>query len=132
MLYALAEFEEPEVLRASLAASLDARLAPIQDRATLLAALLGRPTTACETWRHLKKSWSRLEKEMPPIMLARLAAATSDALPFSAASDIKNFFERHPLTAGARVRRQIAEELSIAKRFDAHAGTEFEAYLAKH
>jgi puromycin-sensitive aminopeptidase len=132
MLYALAEFDNPKLLRASLAASLDTRLAPTPDRAALLIALLGRPSTASETWQHLKKSWSRFEKQMPPILLARLAAATADALPFSTASDIKDFFERHPLTAGTRVRRQIAEELSIAKRFDAHAGTAFEDYLAKH
>ena len=129
MLFALAEFDEPELLRASLRASLDAGLAPAADRAALLATLLGRPTTAVETWRQLEKSWVRREKEMPPILLARLAAATADALPFSAASEIKEFFRAHPLAAGNRVLRQIAEELTIARRFDAAAGSEFENYL---
>ena len=132
MLFALAEFEEPKLLRATLAASLDSKLAPAADRAALLDSLLGRPTTAPETWRHLKKSWARLEKELPPILLARLAGATASALPFSTGPDIKDFFERRPLAAGSRVLRQIAEEMSIAKRFDAHAGKEFEAYLAEH
>jgi hypothetical protein len=128
----LAEFDQPKLLRASLAATLDKKLAPAPDRAALLSSLLTRPTTAIETWRHLKKSWPRIEKEMPPILLARLAAATSEALPFSTGPEIKEFFRAHPLVAGSRVLRQIAEEMTIAKRFDARAGSEFEAYLAQN
>ncbi len=131
MLFALADFEEPTLLRASLTASLDTTLAPVADRAALLAALLARPTAAEDTWRHLKKCWRRLEKEMPPILLARLAAATAKALPFRMGPDIKDFFEIHPLAAGSRVLRQVAEELTIARRFDAAAGPEFERYLAE-
>ena len=129
MLFALAEFTPPKLLRASLAASLDSTLAPAPDRAALLTLLLSRPTSATQTWHHLKKSWPRLEREMPPILLARLASATADALPFSVGPDIKSFFGRHPLAAGSRVLRQIAEEMSIAKRFEAMAGQEFEQYL---
>ena len=114
------------MIRASLAASLDASLAPIPDRAALLAALLARPTTAPATWRHLKKVWPRLEKQLPPILLARLAAATADALPLGSAAEISDFFERHPLAAGSRVLRQIAEEMEISKRFEARAGSDLE------
>ena len=128
-LFALAEFDQPKMIRASLAASLDASLAPIPDRAALLAALLARPTTAPATWRHLKKVWPRLEKQLPPILLARLAAATADALPLGSAAEISDFFERHPLAAGSRVLRQIAEEMEISKRFEARAGSDLEAYL---
>jgi puromycin-sensitive aminopeptidase len=130
MLFALAEFDQPKLIRASLAASLDVSLAPMPDRATLIATLLARPTTAPLTWRRLQKSWSRLEKQMPPILLARLAGATAEALPHSSASEIRGFFERHPLAAGSRVLRQIAEEMAIARRFETQAGSDFEAYLA--
>lgn len=130
MLFALAEFEQPKMIRASLAASLDVSLAPIPDRTTLIAALLARPATAPATWRHLQKVWPRLEKQMPPILLARLAGATADALPHSSAAEIQDFFERHPLAAGSRVLRQIAEELAIAKRFESTAGPDLESYLA--
>ena len=66
---------------------------------------------------------------MPPILLARLAGATAEALPHSSAAEIKAFFDRHPLAAGSRVLRQIAEEMAIAKRFEAQAGLELENYL---
>jgi puromycin-sensitive aminopeptidase len=129
-LFALAEFDHPKMIRASLAASLDVTLAPTPDRATLLAALLARPATAPATWRHLQKNWTRLEKEMPPILLARLAGATADALPHTSAAEISDFFERHPLAAGSRVLRQISEQMAIAKRFERQAGSDLEAYLA--
>jgi len=129
-LFALAEFDQPKLIRASLAASLDISLAPIADRATLIATLLARPTTAPATWRHLQKAWPRLEKQMPPILLARLAGATADALPHTSAAEISDFFTRHPLAAGSRVLRQIAEEMTISKRFEARAGAALEAYLA--
>ncbi|MFP6654628.1 MAG: ERAP1-like C-terminal domain-containing protein, partial [Myxococcota bacterium] len=130
-LFALAEFDQPELLRASLAASLDSSLAPVPDRAALLVRLLARPTTAKQTWQQLKTSWLQLEKEMPPIVLARLAAATAEALPFSAGPEIENFFERHPLAAGSRVLRQIAEEMAIAEEFELRAGAAFETVLAE-
>jgi puromycin-sensitive aminopeptidase len=130
-LFALAEFDQPELLQASLAAGLDSSLAPVPDRAALLGRLLGRPTTAEQTWQQLKTSWPRLEQEMPPILLARLVAATADALPFSAGPDIEAFFKRHSLAAGSRILRQIAEEMSISEEFAIQAGAEFEAVLAK-
>jgi hypothetical protein len=129
-LFALAEFDQPKMLRASLVASLDASLAPTPDRAALLQILLARPATASATWQHLQKVWPRLEKQMPPILLARLAGATADALPHTSAIEIRDFFKRHPLAAGSRVLRQIAEEMAIAKRFEAQAGADLEAYLA--
>ena len=131
-LFALAEFDERNLIRASLAASLDVGLAPIPDRAMLITALLARPTTAPATWKHLQKFWPRLEKEMPPILLARLAAATADALPHSVTSEVRTFFKRHPLAAGSRVLRQIAEQMSIAKRFETQAGPDLENYLTGH
>lgn len=129
MLFALAEFDQPETIRASLDASLDASLAPAADRATLIAELLARPTTAPMTWQHLQKVWPRLEKEIPPILLARLAGATAEALPYPLATEVQDFFKHHPLAAGSRVLRQIAEEMAISKRFEAAAGSELETYL---
>jgi puromycin-sensitive aminopeptidase len=128
-LFALAEFDAPKLIRASLRASLDPNLAPIPDRAALMTALLSRPTTANPTWKHLQKSWTRLESQMPPILLARLASATSEALPHSSATEIRKFFTVHPLAAGERILRQISEQMAIARRFETRAGEEFEAYV---
>lgn len=130
MLFALAEFDAPRLVRASLDAALDAGLAPAVDRAGLWGAMISRPATAVATWERLQRAWPRLERELPPIPLARLAAATAEALPTTHGPAIRRFFDAHPLTAGRRVLRQILEELRIARRFEEQAGEAFEARLA--
>lgn len=114
-LFALAGFTGPARLRRTLKATLDRRLAPAVDRATLLMQLLASPATASAAWSHLQTSWPRLEREMPPILLARLAGETPSALPLDEARGIRPFFEAHPLAAGDRVLRQIDEELALAR-----------------
>lgn len=121
-LLALAGFTRPARLRDTLKATLDRGLAPAVDRATLLMQLLASPETASATWRHLRTSWPRLEREMPPILLARLAGETARALPLDEARAIRPFFEAHPLAAGDRVLRQIDEELALARAVQRHAG----------
>ena len=128
-LIALAGLEDARSLRSSLRATLDVSLAPIPDRVLLLTTLLGQTTTAEPAWAHLQRSWGKLENEMPPILLAHVAAATAEALPVDRTAEIQQFFRAHPLAAGARVGHQIVEEMSIAKRFEDCAGEELERYL---
>jgi hypothetical protein len=129
-LLALAGFEAAPLLARTLRLSLDRRVAPVVDRATLLMGLLAGPRTAEPTWIHLQESWSRLEREMPPILLARVAGETSRALEPTRAKEIELFFARRPLAAGGRAIEQVLEELEIARRFDAHAGPELADFLA--
>lgn len=128
-LFALAGFEDPPLLKRSLRACLDATLAPAVDRASLFMLLLGSPGQAEATWDHLRRVWPRLEREMPPILLARLAAETATALPVSQAEEIASFFAAHPLVAGDRVLRQVAERIRLARRLQRYAEGELVAYL---
>ena len=128
-LFALAGFEDPRLLKRSLRASLDATLAPAVDRASLLMILLGSPDQAEATWDHLQRAWPRLEREMPPILLARLAAETATALPASHAEGIRCFFAAHPLAAGDRVLRQVAERIRLSRRLQRHAEDDLVVYL---
>ncbi len=128
--FALAECTGADLVEDSLDAALDGELAPAPDRAQLIALLLTRRETAMPTWIRLQKAWKRLEREMPPILLARLAGATAEALPTDEAAAIRAFFDRHPLAAGSRVLSQIAEQLEIARRFERSAGPALTAYLS--
>lgn len=130
-LFALAGDTRPAALRVTLRASLDPALAPAVDRATLLMRLLGSPQSAARTWAHLQQHWPRFEREMPPILLARIVGECSRALPVSSGREIRAFFRQHPLAAGARVIDQVTEELAIARRLRAHAGRALEAYLKR-
>ncbi|MHA7838190.1 MAG: M1 family metallopeptidase, partial [bacterium] len=102
-LFALAEVESADGVARSLAACDDEGLAPLADRASLLAGLLSRRESAPAAWRHLQRRWSRLEKSLPPILLARLARSTARGLPPELADEVRAFFQRHPLAAGRRV-----------------------------
>jgi puromycin-sensitive aminopeptidase len=130
-LFALAEFASEELIDTSFDAALDPDLAPAPDRAQLIAALLASPRAALPTWKRLQENWKRLEKEMPPIALARLAGATASALPPSSAKEVSAFFARHPLAAGDRVLRQVREELRISARFERLARADFERFLGE-
>jgi len=129
-LFALIGFDHGRGLRTTLRATLDPSLAPAVDRATLLMLLLSSPAAAAATWSHLQKSWTRLEKQMPPILLARVIGETSSALPATEAPQIRAFFKEHPLAAGSRVLDQVAEQLAIAQRMRGHAGKDLTLYLS--
>lgn len=129
-LFALAGFTGPAQRRVTFRATLNRRLAPSVDRAGLIMSLLASPSLAPEAWHHLQQTWPRLEKEMPPILLARIVGETSKALPASAAPSIRAFFADHPLAAGSRVIRQVSEEMRIAERLERKAGPELATYLA--
>ncbi len=131
MLLALADFPGEAEIALSLAATGDASLAPAVDRAALLVALLARPGSVDATWRHLTTHWRRLEREWPPILLARVAAGTSAALDPARAREVAAFFRSHPLAAGPRTLRQIREELGHARAFEPALGRQLERYLGR-
>ena len=128
-LFALAGFDGSEARRIALSSTLDEALAPAVDRAGLAMLLLASPRTASATWTHLRRSWGRFEAQMPPILLARIVAETSNALPPDEAPAIRAFFADHPLAAGSRVLDQVAEELAIGRQLVAHASRDLERYL---
>jgi len=131
LLLALADFPAEAEVAKSLTAAIDRELAPAVDRATLWTALLARPDSAEATWSRLQKSWGKLEREMPPILLARVAAATAEALPPVRAREVAAFFRAHPLAAGPRTARQIAERLAHARIFEPELGRQLDAYLGR-
>ncbi|MFO0689601.1 MAG: M1 family metallopeptidase [Myxococcota bacterium] len=130
-LLGLAGFPGRAAIEASLRAVVDTDLAPAVDRAGLLVALLGAPESADPAWARLQRIWKRLEREWPPILLARVAAATATALPPGRAREIGAFFRAHPLAAGPRTLRQITEELAIAREGTGRLARELEAYLGR-
>ncbi len=128
-LLALAEFPGQREIAQSLAATLDGKLAPAVDRAALWVALLARPQSADASWKELQRRYKKLEREWPPILIARLVSATSAALAPERAGEITAFFRAHPLAAGPRTLRQVREELALAGRFEPALGRQLASYL---
>lgn len=128
-LFALAGFDHGKGLRCTLRATIDPGLAPAVDRATLLMLLFSSPRAAETTWNHLQRVFSKLERQLPPILLARIVGSVANALPSDQAPLVRAFFAEHPLAAGSRVLDQVAEEFAIAKRLRARAGKDLRRYL---
>ncbi len=128
-LFALAAFDRGPEGRRSLRATIDSGLAPAVDRASLLMLLLASPGSAEAAWKHLQSAWKQLEKQMPPILLARIVGSTASALPVREAPHVRAFFMDHPLAAGSRVLDQVAEAFEIATRLHVHAADDLERYL---
>ena len=128
-LLALAEFPSQREIALSLAATVDGKLAPAVDRAALWIALFSRPQSADASWSWLQRRFKQLEREWPPILIARLVGATSAALAPDRAGEIAKFFRTHPLAAGPRTLRQVGEELALARRFEPELGRQLARYL---
>ena len=128
-LLALAEFPSQREIALSLAATVDGKLAPAVDRAALWIALFSRPQSADASWSWLQRRFKQLEREWPPILIARLVGATSAALAPDRAGEIAKFFRTHPLAAGPRTLRQVSEELALARRFEPELGRQLARYL---
>lgn len=129
-LFALAAFTRPRDLARTLKAAGNPRLAPAGDRATLLMQLVSSRATAETTWDHLRTEWPRLEGEMPPILVARLAGELANALPGPRLDEIPDFFARHPLAAGERTVRQLEEQIRLARALSHRAGGPLRAALS--
>ncbi len=130
-LLALADFPSSSTLDRTFAAIDDAALAPAVDRAALMIAAFARPDAAEAAWRHLMARWRTLERDWPPILLARVVAGTSAALDPSLARPLAAFFRAHPLAAGPRTLRQVLEELAHARAFAPALGRQLERYLGR-
>ncbi|MEZ4278363.1 MAG: M1 family metallopeptidase [Myxococcota bacterium] len=130
-LLALADFPSASSLAHTLTAVGDAALAPAVDRAALMIALLARPDSAEAAWHHLTARWRSLERDWPPILLARVVAGTSAALDPTLARPLAAFFRAHPLAAGPRTVRQVLEELGHARAFAPALGRQLERYLGR-
>ena len=63
-LFALADFREPQLIERTLALSLTDAVAT-QDVIFLLARLLGNPSAREQTWRFVKRRWTRLRAACP-------------------------------------------------------------------
>jgi puromycin-sensitive aminopeptidase len=112
-LFALADFREPRLVERTLALSLTDAVAT-QDVIFLLVRLLGNPGAREQTWRFVKRRWTRLRARMPSLLAGRLIEATPALLTPAHRRDVARFFARHPVPSGARALRQALE------RFDAY------------
>jgi aminopeptidase N len=105
---ALADFRAPELIDASLRLCLQPVI-PTQDKALLLARLMGNPHSADATWDFVKRSWNKLEQLLTPMLVSRLIDATPALRSPAHRRDVAHFFADHPVPTAARALK-LADE----------------------
>lgn len=108
---ALAYFSDPALRNRTLdiATSSEVRT---QDAPDIIAALMARPSTAHDTWAHIKSNWALLERSLGVFQgLPQIIGATQAFCDPEARDDVERFFETHRIRGTERAARQALETI---------------------
>jgi aminopeptidase N len=109
---ALPYFDEPALIARTLEFAVSSEVRT-QDIGTLLAGLLARPWSREQAWTFIKEHWTQLTERLGTFQgIPAIVQATSNFCSSEAASDITQFFERHPVTSAERGIAQSIEKIS--------------------
>jgi len=114
-LYALGEFRHLDLVRRSLALSMDE--VRTQNAPFLLARLLSNRVGGPEAWEYLKANWEAITDRLPQNSHVRLLSGLVDLIDSDLAADARRFFTDHPLRSGGRTLDQTLERLDVNVAF---------------
>ena len=92
--------------------------------AFVIVGLLANPNAREQTWRFVKKRWSRLRRRIAPLLVSRVIGATPLLATREYRRDVAAFFKENPAPSSERTLRQALERFDAALDFDRRAGTE--------
>jgi puromycin-sensitive aminopeptidase len=129
-LYALARFEEDELVARTLELSLtDVRT---QNAPFLILSLLGNRSGGPQAWAFVKERWEELLGRLPDNTIPRMTEGVSALWrPSELAADVHAFFADHPLRSGQRTLQQTLERLDVNQAFAAREGPGLGAMLER-
>ncbi len=122
-LYALADFQEPELVQKTLALynSPDVR---VQDGAFAIGRLLANRRARWVTWDYIQSNWENLTAKFPPFMQYPMLAPVSRMTEEPLADEAVAWLEAHPIPEAARSISQAIEfqhvNRAFAKRIHGH------------
>ncbi|MGH7318667.1 MAG: M1 family metallopeptidase [Candidatus Rokuibacteriota bacterium] len=129
-LYALAGFRQPELLRQTLAHTLDGEIrsqdAPFVVRA-LLASVYGRRLA----WEFVRAHWETMARQYPPSAYRRMYEGVTALVSPAWERDVRAFFPERQIVLGGKTLEQYLEQLRVAVRFQAREAASLAAYLAR-
>ncbi len=128
-LLALADFEDPELVDATLEL-LDSRVVASQDVPFLIERLLENRAARERTWSFVVRRWKRLEKQMGSHSVNRVIAATPALATRARRREVAAFFREHRPAAGDRALRQALERFDWYAEYRRRAGPELADYLS--
>jgi aminopeptidase N len=122
-LYALANFEEPELVSRTLALTFSDDVRP-QDRAFVLARLLGGRTSRLLAWRFVGEGWNDRILAMDPMLRQYVIRALAQLTPAAVAGAVGEFLAAHVTDDTRETTAQAREQLRIDAAAAVRIGTE--------
>ena len=114
LLMALSRFQEPDLLNATLADSLSAKVRS-QDSITLVAAVAANPKGRNLAWDFVKSNWAEFDRRYGGggFGLMRLVSICSHFNSQEKSDEVDSFFAEHPAPAAERTIRQALERVRL-------------------
>jgi puromycin-sensitive aminopeptidase len=127
-LFSLAAFEDSALISRTLDLTLTDEVRP-QDRAHLLARLLGTRASRLAAWDFVKVRWDEIVATMDPMLQQNLVRALSHLTPESAATEVRDFLSHHATEETSETVSQAMEQLAIDAASCKRLATELTAVL---
>ncbi len=118
-LFALANFRDRELLRQTMAMTLDGQVRT-QNAPYLMHSILLNPASRYEAWDYVKAHWEEMIAKYPDNALPRMCEAVVALL--DREDEVKNFFGKHRVRLGGKIIDQHLERLSVAAGFRRREG----------
>ncbi len=118
-LYSLAGFRRPELLRETMAMTINGEVRT-QNAPYLLHSLLYNPKCRAEAWQFMKRNWDRMEQQYPENALPRMCEGIVALAEFE--NEVVDFFATHKVKQAGKTIEQHLERLRVAVGFRSREG----------
>jgi aminopeptidase N/puromycin-sensitive aminopeptidase len=115
-LFALAAFQQPELLQRTLDLIDQGKIRP-QDYPGMFAALLANPATRDATWSYLKTQWDKLSEKVTTFGGRGAVSALGNFCTPALREDVKQFFSEHHAPGAEQALRQSLERMDSCIEF---------------
>ena len=128
---ALADFGPAALVDRTLAMTLKDDVST-QDVGLVFMRLFANERARERTWGFVKKSWDKVSKRLPPMMVSRVIDCTPVLRTKEARKDVAAFFKAHPVATAKRALQQALERFDLNAEFARRAAKPLGAWLRSH
>jgi len=129
-LYALAGFRPPDLLRQTLAHTIDGEVRS-QDAPFLMRALLGSVHARELAWEFLKEHWEVMARQYPGSAYRRMYEGITTLVSPEWERDVRAFLDSRGIVLGGKTLEQYIEQLRVAVGFQSREAEALAAYLSR-
>jgi puromycin-sensitive aminopeptidase len=129
-LYALAGFQQPELLRRTLDLTIGGDVRS-QDAPFLVRALLASVYGRGLAWEFVKEHWETMARQYPASAYRRMWEGITALISAEWERDVRGFFSSRPIVLGGKTLDQYLEQLHVAVSFQEREREGLAAYLAR-